>query len=144
MATENFDLTLRRHDRYLGEYPGEVVVAPACAAGIRIARSSQSNSGGVAVKAVDFSLGGIGLRSPVFLPRGCSLIVRLSIPGTVPFVLEAPITVQRVRMLDSVPNYYLGTSFDLADQGADGKAAALMAHLKATGAVVDTEVRRAS
>ncbi|MCX5691538.1 MAG: hypothetical protein NTV94_17395, partial [Planctomycetota bacterium] len=120
MATENFDLTLRRHERYLGEYPGEVLIAPAFAGSVRIARSSQTNSGGIAVKAVDFSLGGVGLRSPVYLPRGSALTIRLTVPGPVPYVLEAPISVQRVRMLDSVPNYYLGTAFDLVDQGADG------------------------
>jgi hypothetical protein len=144
MATENFDLTLRRHERYLGEYPGEAVVAPASAGSVRIARSAQTNSGGIAVKAVDFSLGGVGLRSPVYLPRGCALVLRLTVPGPAPFVLEAPISVQRVRMLDSIPNYYIGTAFELADQASDGKATKLMEHLKAIGAVMDTEVRRAS
>ena len=144
MATENFDLTLRRHERYLGDFPGEVVIAPACAAGIRIARSSQTNAGGIAVKAVDFSQGGVGLRSPIYLPRGCALIIRLTVPGPVPFALEAPISVQRVRMLDSVPNYYLGTAFEVSDAAAAERTAALLEHLKATGAAVDTEVRRAS
>jgi hypothetical protein len=47
-------------------------------------------------------------------------------------------------MLDCVPNYYIGTAFELSDAAAEGKVAAMMEHLKAIGAVLDMEVRRAS
>ena len=144
MATENYDLTLRRHDRYLGDYPGVFSVSSSSDGGVRVSRSMLSQAGAVAMRVVDLSRGGVGVRCPLYLPRGCELQMRLTIPGPTAFTIQTQVIVQRVRMLDCVPNYYIGTAFELSDAAAEGKVAAMMEHLKAIGAVLDTEVRRAS
>jgi hypothetical protein len=63
---------------------------------------------------VDFSAGGIGLRGPVFFPRGATLTLTLAgmetgdeNVGSIVFHVR----VQRVVMVDRGPTYYLGTAF---------------------------------
>ena len=144
MATQNFDLTLRRHDRYVAEHPAEVRVGASCTNLVRITRSMLSNSNCLEVRAIDFSMGGLGMRTPLFLPRGCSLTVKVLFSGPKPFEFEMPATVQRVGMLDCKPTYYVGCSFDTVDAAGRERVRAMMEHVKASGGVLDTEVRRAS
>lgn len=144
MATQNFDLTLRRHDRYVAEHPAEVRVGASCANLVRITRSMLSNANCLDVRAIDFSVGGVGLRTSVFLPRGCAVTVKLLFAGPTSFEFEMPATVQRVGMLDCKPTYYVGCSFDTTDPAGRERVRAMVEHVKASGGVLDTEVRRAS
>jgi hypothetical protein len=144
MSSQKFDLTLRRHERLLAEYPAEMRVAASSGAVVRLTRSVTGPGGGVLVTTVDFSRGGVGFHAPVYVPRGCSMRVKLVVPGSTPFEFEAPVLVQRVGMVDAKPSYYLGTAFDFSEAALAERVDALIERLKAAGALPEREVRRAS
>jgi hypothetical protein len=143
MESPQFDLTLRRFERYLGDFPGEVSIGPASAPAIRIARSALTNAGTVSVRVVDFSRGGLGFKAGVYFPGGCSVHVKMTLEGTPVFRFDAPLIVRRVTMLDGKPTYYIGAAFDPADAALDAKVARVIDELKARGATVEMGVRHA-
>lgn len=60
---------------------------------------------------VNFSGGGLGMRTPVYYPRGCELVATVrGLPGG--RECRCAVTVRRVWMIECGPEYYLGTSFD--------------------------------
>ena len=68
---------------------------------------------------IDCSEGGLGLRSPVFIPKGCRLVIRID-PGDGGPIFEAVVRVMRAAMVDRGPTYYLGSS--LASETAQNDA----------------------
>jgi hypothetical protein len=79
---------------------------------VRFAGGSGARDGWLEVDLVDFSSSGVGIMSPVFVPRRAAINVRLYGYGPeAPVILEAPLSVQRVCMTDRRPAYLIGTSF---------------------------------
>lgn len=73
---------------------------------VSLARAVGEGDGTVKITVVDASRGGIGVTSPVFLPRGSHVEVRIFGPrGELGVVTTR---VQRVEMRDRRPTYYLG------------------------------------
>jgi hypothetical protein len=131
MSASPPDLIVRRHERYGCGFPAQVRVAPAHAAAVRPARSVGGGDGSVPAEVVDCSLGGVGLRSDVFLPLTCRLIVSFSDGRG---RIESEARIQRVAMVDRAPAYYLGTCFeDPTDQTLEA-VRALVSALRAAGA----------
>ena len=119
MADQTADLSVRRHERRACDCPALLAVAPESCASVRLARSITATDGALGVRVVDFSEGGIGLRSSVFLPVSCRVQVRVALgPAPEAGHIEVAARIQRVAMLDRVPSYYLGASF--LDAGEDG------------------------
>lgn len=121
MPTTAGDLSVRSHERVKCALPAELWVGERCQDQVRLAGTARNAQGAVGVTVVDCSLGGLGLSSPVFFPRGCRLRVRISCTeeaGAPPTVLEMTIAVQRVAMTDRAPSYYLGGSFEDAPEGS--------------------------
>ncbi len=76
-----------------------------------LTEGSTGATGGVetACEVIDWSAGGLGLRSSVFIPRLCQVMVRVSLGGMKGgAAVDFSGRVQRVTMLDRVPTYYLG------------------------------------
>lgn len=159
-ANASSDLLVRQHERYTCRLSAKLTVVPEDAPQVSIARSVGDGAGGVNCIVVDCSSGGVGLQSPVFIPRGAKVIVTISsqvVPSTTldappePSSLELPATVfkgtlrvQRVSMLDRTPAYYLGTALikspgeqaDLTGTGGTGSLGinALLQHVRTSGA----------
>lgn len=143
MTMPNSDLAVRRHERYVCDFPAQVVVGPASAATVRLSGSAVGANGAIAARVTDFSVGGLGIHSPVFLPGTCQLHVRLipTDPAIPPF--QGTLRIQRAAMTDRKPTYYLGTSFD-AGHPADAESLARMLEwLKSSGAKLMPERARA-
>lgn len=97
-----YDVLIRASIAVLSEHGGLV----------RFGGAAGARDGWVDVDLVDFSSSGLGLMSPVFVPRRTLLNVRLYSFGENPrVILEAPVRVQRVAMTDRRPAYLVGTSF---------------------------------
>ncbi len=83
---------------------------------VRLAPAAGAKDGWIEADAVDFSLGGVGLITQIFLPRHAVLRVRLLAPGEEQKVLfEGDAVVRRVIMTDRRPAYHVGTSFHTLD-----------------------------
>lgn len=63
----------------------------------------------MAVTIVDFSKGGLGIRTARFMPQGAEIWTRLD--GGTTGLVECLGRVQRVSMVDREPRFYLGMSF---------------------------------
>lgn len=109
-------LVIRRSTRYDVVIPSRVCIAPAHAGLVKLSASSGVRDGWLDLDVVDFSSGGVGILSPVFLPRGCLLAIRLLSPGDADAadltLLEVVVRVQRVVMTDRRPAYLMGTAFE--------------------------------
>jgi hypothetical protein len=109
---EQQDTIVRRSVRYDVSIRACVAVLPEHAGVLKFAGGSGARDGWVEVDVVDFSSSGVGIMSPVFLPRRLLLTVRLfgPQPGD-KAIVEVPVRVQRVCMTDRRPGYLVGTSF---------------------------------
>jgi hypothetical protein len=124
-------LAVRRHERYACALPARLTIAPASTQAVRPSRSVGDTDGAIPATLVDCSLGGLGLRSALFLPVACHIRVTFTIGDA---AHAATVRIQRAVMSDRAPTYYLGTALDDSDTaGAVALRAALDA-LKASGA----------
>lgn len=113
MRPQKSDLTVRRHERFECDLAAEMSVADPCAHQVRLSKQV-GRDGCISAAVIDYSAGGLGLRSGVLLPKQCLLRVVLfegPVGGSQP-AMEALVRVQRVRMLDRAPTFYLGCAFE--------------------------------
>lgn len=94
---------------------------------VRFSSGACGTDGRVGADVVDVSTGGIGLMSPVFIPR--KAVVTLEIFGLDP--QAAPLTtvccrVQRVMMTDRRPAYLLGLAFERISAEESSKIQSLL------------------
>lgn len=73
---------------------------------VQLSRGAGEGDGSVKVTIVDASRAGLGMVSPVFMPRGAKLDVKMTLGGGADFTVVA--RVQRVEMRDRTPSFYLG------------------------------------
>jgi hypothetical protein len=119
------DLSVRQHERHACDVPVRIFASGATADIVRLTRVGAE---GAAVRIVDYSKGGIGLRSPFYFPLTGTLRLRLM---TATATIEVDLRVQRVSMVDRTPAYYVGTSFDASHPSQQDAAASLLAALRA-------------
>jgi hypothetical protein len=117
-------LVVRQHERLRCDLRATLVVAPESAERVVLALEGPKRGGGdgseVEVRITDCSRGGLGLQSPVFLPKRCRVRVRVVGVGGIDGpggVVEVTTVVQRAAMLDRGPTYYLGTAAGAGDSG---------------------------
>ncbi len=117
MGKQNDHLTVRRHDRWGCDINGSLSVDDIHGEQVVFSRAVTESGGGVPVRIVDCSRGGLGLHCSVYLPRGTRVIVEFTeteTPGEDKNTLH--LRVQRGSMIDRTPSYYIGTSvIDQAD-----------------------------
>lgn len=130
------DLVVREHDRHACSLPARIAIGPASAGAVKPARSISGLGGAIEVRIVDFSRGGLGIASAVYLPPSCSLV--LTLPG-LETVGPVPLKVRRATMTDRRPTYYIGASFDHAAPGAGDAAARLIEALRTPDGAVPPE-----
>ena len=144
MSTNATDLAVRGHERYQCNVPAVLAVHSEHAKLIRLDKSAPGAGGPASVHIVDLSMGGVGLRSPLFFPLSTRLVLHLTPPsGDVSHAIPLSLRVQRVMMLDRSPAYYLGTAFEgLAPEHA-AVVSELLDGLRASGAKLVPEKPRA-
>jgi len=122
LATER-DLAVRRATRYDLALPLRFSVADPDGAQVSFGKGIPHRNGWVSADLVDLSRGGLGILTPVFVPRKTALRVRLlqSAEPDAPVMLDCGVRVQGVVMTDRRPAYMLGTSFSPASD--DDRAA---------------------
>lgn len=106
-------LTVRQTVRYELKLRAVLEIASEHSGQVRMSVGGVARTEGIDLKTVDFSEGGIGLMSDIFLPRGCLARVKVfegeGQEETV--VLDARVRIRRVIMTDPKPTYFLGTAF---------------------------------
>jgi len=103
-------LVVRQHERRACKLAGTVRVAPEHAQTVKLARSVGDGTGSIAATIVDVSIGGTGLETQFFIPRGTAVVVAVHI-GPAGTLVEIPSRVQRTTMISREPRYYLGLSY---------------------------------
>jgi hypothetical protein len=113
MAGGQADLSVRSHERLRCALPAEVWVVEQSQGQVRLGAGARNAEGALALTVVDCSVGGLGLQSGVYLPRGCRLRIRVVCgAGTANSrAIDGLIVVRRATMTDRSPSYYLGSSF---------------------------------
>ena len=100
------------------------------ATSIRLSAATGVKDGWIDADAVDFSLGGVGVISTVFIPRPAVVRLRMLSAGEHPTIIfEGDAVVRRVVMTDRRPAYHIGTSFHQLSPEAQVQAEALNAML---------------
>jgi len=80
---------------------------------VRFSAASGDRDGWVDVDVIDFSSGGFGMMSGVFIPRKTVLAIRIfGLDANAPPIITCPVRVQRVCMTDRRPAYLIGTSLE--------------------------------
>ena len=105
---------VRHTQRYDASLRARISICPEHAPVIRLAPGSGVKDGWIDMDVVDFSSGGIGLVSLVWLPRRTLVQFQLHAPGREREepVVQGRTRVQRVTMTDRRPAYLLGTAFE--------------------------------
>ncbi len=99
---------VRQHQRYQCNLAVAVRFDEADAKRVKLSPEASTSATTVACQLIDASRGGVGFSSKVYLPPSIRLLVSLKVRG---LTQELRVKVQRVRMLDRTPSYYIGTSF---------------------------------
>lgn len=115
MGTDH-GLTVRQFVRHDVGLDAVITLVPPTTAVLRFSAAAQSAlcDGGVRATLLDVGDGGLGVRTPLFLPRGATVRVSVFSPDTAPGsppLLEAEARVQRVTMCGREPIYQLGMAF---------------------------------
>lgn len=132
MSKGETPLVVRQQERHQCALSAELRIAPEDASRVTLAPHAGVGGGLVRVTVVDCSTGGLGLQSPVFMPRTCRVLVRVTTaPGTP--ALEFTARVQRVWMLDRAPKYYLGVSFPGSGPAHEASVQKLIAFVAPAG-----------
>lgn len=132
MTQNGNDLSVRQHKRYQCDLASRVRLDSADASAIRFSPAASPSPVQLESRVTDTSHGGLGLSSPVYIPSGTRLMVTMDIDG---HERRFQVRVQRVRMTDRTPLYYIGTSFvGTSAEHASGVDALLASCAKAEGA----------
>ena len=129
MPPEPQELLVRAHERRGCDLAASAVVDPACGDRVALSTSAVRPEGGFDARLVDFSAGGVGLRTGLFMPVGCALVIQVRGPKGEAISVRG--TVRRVQMVGRGPEFYLGLAFASDEVEALG---ALSRVVQATGA----------
>jgi hypothetical protein len=134
------NLVVRQFERLACSLKAAMCVAPAHASAVALSPEVASASGTLALVLTDISKGGVGLRSPVYLPKGTQVDITLSDPALAgsPFAnWTARTRVMRVIMSSRQPTFDLGTALIDATPTDQARLVELMAIVRARGASAD-------
>ncbi|MFG0259304.1 MAG: PilZ domain-containing protein [Phycisphaerales bacterium JB041] len=113
MPRHQDQLAVRRHDRYSCDLPGRLRIAAGHEPQIAFSAGMAEADGSLPLRVIDCGDGGLGLHTPVYLPRGAEATLSLALPsgGGEAVTHTVRVRVQRTSMVDRTPEYYLGTEF---------------------------------
>jgi len=127
------NVIVRRAQRHDVALPARIRVGDEHVPLVRLSAAAADRTGWVSVDVIDFSAGGLGLMSRVFVPR--RTVLEIQILPVAPSdgdetqggaervppepLLSARVRVQRVIMTDRRPAYLIGTSYAETNQALD-------------------------
>ncbi|MFG0305214.1 MAG: PilZ domain-containing protein [Phycisphaerales bacterium JB040] len=111
---EASNFVIRRSDRHEIVLPARFCVSEGHAEEVRVSSRAPQRDGWIEADLIDIAEGGVGLISPLFMPRGCRLLVEIRGlgGGAAPVLLDSPARVRRVQMIDRRPAYMIGLLFE--------------------------------
>jgi c-di-GMP-binding flagellar brake protein YcgR len=136
-AAAQTDLIVRQYERVECTLPARISIAAAHAPLVRVSRLAPSIGGAIPAHIVDISRGGMGLRTPVYIPTRSQLMLSVDAPqmGSAESVrLEIPVTLRRVTMVDRQPNYYFGVAFQPLSAEVEQKLESLVLAIRSRAA----------
>jgi len=127
------DFAIRRSQRHDVAMAARFCVAPVHAPLVRLSAGSGARDGWIDAGVVDMSSGGVGLITPIFVPRRCLIVVRVRADEApdAPTLAEVTARVQRIVMTDRRPAYLLGTAFEGLTAESAGAIDMLLARMEA-------------
>lgn len=112
-------LVVRRSQRHDVALHGRFRIASDHESSIVLARASGVRNGVIEADVVDLSGGGLGMLTPVFVPKQALLECQILLPQSSAPALECQARVTRVIMTDRRPMYLIGLLFEaMSDQAA--------------------------
>jgi hypothetical protein len=133
MTAHATDLAVRRHERYLCDFPASITVSgPA----VTLAKAALGHQGKLQARLVDVSRGGMGLAAQTYLPSSCRITISVTVPdgSGKERTISATAKVHRSAMTDRKPTYYIGAAFDGDDSARDGAVEKFIQMLRDSGA----------
>lgn len=130
------NLVVRQFERLSCSLKASMCVNPHHAGAVSLSPEIASASGTVALLLTDVSKGGVGLRSPVFLPKGTQIDITLSDPAFVSTAFAnwtLKTRVMRVIMSSRQPTYDLGTALIDLSTSEQNKLVDLIAIIRNKG-----------
>jgi hypothetical protein len=125
-------LAVRRNERHDVALRGRFRIAESHASVIRLAKASGVRDGAIEADVVDLSGGGLGLLTPVFLPKRVKIECAVLLPSSAE-VFACTGIVTRVVMTDRRPMYLIGLNFEEMSDKARGQLSELLAELGEIG-----------
>jgi hypothetical protein len=130
------NLVVRQFERVACSLKASMCVNPAHAGVVSLSPEIASSTGSVALVLTDASKGGVGLRSPVFLPKGTQVDITLTDPalaGTPFSHWTVKTRVMRGVMSSRQPTYDLGTALIDSSPAEQAKLVDLIAIIRQKG-----------
>ncbi|MGQ0627516.1 MAG: PilZ domain-containing protein [Phycisphaerales bacterium] len=136
-------LVVRQHERHTCDVPARFSVDTAHHDRVTIAfQSTGMSTGDVPVRIIDCSAGGLGLRSPVYIPKTGRIRVQFELADGGP-PIDTILRVMRASMQDRTPSYYLGGAFTDDSPSTTAALARLVAAIRQKTAGPTGEAARA-
>lgn len=126
------DFVIRRSDRHEIMLPVRLRIHAPDGSQVRLSSRSGQREGWVTGDLVDLASGGMGVVSPVYLPRGCLTDVRVMpfLTDAAEPLLEVRARVRRVVMTDRRPAYLVGLLFVEPTDAQTGQLDDLLARIR--------------
>lgn len=140
--SQHAGLMFRQAARFDIALPARIRVAPAHQGDVRFTPLTGARDGWLSVDLVDFSAGGVGFISSVFIPRRCLLEIRVYGVGSRGHAQEVPLVeglarAQRTVMTDRRPAYLVGTAFEQPSPALRDQIETVLALLEGHGVSED-------
>jgi c-di-GMP-binding flagellar brake protein YcgR len=127
------NMAVRRTERHDVALRGRFRIAESHAGIVRLAKASGVRDGAIETDVVDISGGGLGLLTPVFIPKRVHVRCQVLLPNSDQTAFECTGIVSRVVMTDRRPMYLIGLTFDEMSDAARGRLTALLVELGEIG-----------
>ena len=127
------NLAVRRTERHDVALRGRFRIADSHASVVRLAAASGIRNGAIEADVVDISGGGLGLLTPIFLPRRVHVQCQVLLPTSDRTVFECTGIVSRVVMTDRRPMYLIGLTFDEMTEAARQQLSTVLTELGEIG-----------
>lgn len=120
MKQESISAQARQFERHTTAYKARIEPHPDCADQFRLSYPDVQSG----LDVIDVSAGGLGLRSPIYIPKNIRLTLHVSHVGDGQDATISPLkirsVVRRLQMTDHKPTYQIGLQF-IDPKGADEK-----------------------
>ncbi len=136
MSEKPRELVVRQHERYRCDLPAKLELCSDDAERVMLSGQATGADGRIEARLEDASVGGFGVRTKVFLPKGARVLVSIQVgeqgdgDDASPVELRVRGRVQRAKMVERGPLYYLGMAADASEDAHQLSLEVLLAHVR--------------